>query len=542
MSFQSVRFLFPITFGFALCLAACHGKEATPAPAAVAVHAEPTEQGRQAPDFGGVEKVQVETTATGPTLPAAVDAALRMAVEQVNGKVVSASHTSVTSGISVATQDESVDVTSSAFADVVASRSGGAISDFKILHQRQISRPLETTEEKFDGSRGESYSRGNISASESAEAHADDASAQAAANAEGSWDEKQGAVDAHWSRKQQRMQNEWEVTIAARVAHYRESADAKRPRIVVAMPHAAEATFEVGDRAIDAAQLESQIRGRLSDALTQTQRFTVLDREFTGEVRNELDLIGSGMVKNEDMARVGQMLATDLILIPTIERFEYRRSERKLRLTDRTLVTYAGGGAIALKLINAVTGQVVMSQTFEAELPSTAPTTLGTSVDGGKLANTLMDSLGNDMARTLLLHTFPVAVIRLSGNDVVLNQGGQVVSVGTSYQAVTLGEDLKDPQTGQSLGPMESPCCVIEVTRIGSNVAYGRVAQPGFNLPSFRPGMIELRESLKSQAQPQPQRQVTQQDPTVVADATPKVAKHRSRKAKADSSTGDDNW
>jgi len=181
---------------------------------------------------------------------------------------------------------------------------------------------------------------------------------------------------------------------------------------------------------------------------------------------------------------------------------------------------------------------VVMSQTFEAALPSTAPTTLGMSVDGGKLANTLMDSLGNDMARALLVHTFPVSVIRLSGNDVVLNQGGQAVSQGTRYQAVTLGEDLKDPQTGQSLGPMESPCCVIEVTRIGSNVGYGRIVDSGFSMPNFRPGMIELREPVKEQPV------AAQPNPAIVADAALKPAKHSSGKAtaKAKAPDHDENW
>jgi hypothetical protein len=232
------------------------------------------------------------------------------------------------------------------------------------------------------------------------------------------------------------------------------------------------------------------------------------------------------------------MLATDLILIPTIDRFEYRRSERKLRLADRTLVAYAGGGTISLKLINAVTGQVVMSQTFQAGLPSTAPTTLGTFVDGGKLANTMMDSLGNDMARALLLHTFPVAVIKLSGNDVVFNQGGQAVSVGTRYQAVTLGEELKDPQTGQSLGPMESPCCVIEVTRMGPSVAYGHIVGAGFNLPNFHPGMIELRETLKDAPTTAPPPR-----PTAVADAEPKSAKRAAKEKKSEAAPShDDDW
>ena len=86
----------------AALLAGCQNHEhdaptaSTPAPASTVhsapappVAAKPTPP-RSKPDFGGVSSQHVQTTATGPTLQAAIDAALRLAIEQVNGKVVTA--------------------------------------------------------------------------------------------------------------------------------------------------------------------------------------------------------------------------------------------------------------------------------------------------------------------------------------------------------------------------------------------------------------------------------------------------------------------
>lgn len=67
-------------------------------------------------------------------------------------------------------------------------------------------------------------------------------------------------------------------------------------------------------------------------------------------MQTEIDHINSGNVRVQDSARLGQQLATDLILIPTIERFEYVRSVRKLCSADRELVSYSGGGRITLSV------------------------------------------------------------------------------------------------------------------------------------------------------------------------------------------------
>jgi len=171
----------------------------------------------------------------------------------------------------------------------------------------------------------------------------------------------------------------------------------------------------------------------------------------------EIDHINSGNVRAQDSARIGQQLATDLLLIPTIERFEYPKSVRKLRMSDRELVSYSGGARITLRLLNAATGQVVMSQSFDHKLADADPSTMPRVIDGKSMAAGMMDSLASRIGGAIVTEIFPVSVVSLSGDQVVLSQGGDSLQVGQRWKAVYLGEELKDPQTGNSLGRNRSP-------------------------------------------------------------------------------------
>jgi curli biogenesis system outer membrane secretion channel CsgG len=455
----------------------------------------PQSSARANVDFGGVEHVSITAKGYGKTLSQAVDDALKRGIEQVNGKRVHASTDSVNLTYDISVGGDSVEIEESALTEMVSSKTDGAVTEFKIISQKQITRPVQTskTEYSFSDEGGESSysSSGNSSASAASAA----ASASASASGSSSASVSRGAVKESFKNSSTRNETVWEVEVTAKVAKYRESADAKRPRIVIAPARISQSTFIVGSSRYNGEELGQLVAGRLSDAITQTSRFTVLDRQYTDEISKEMDFIQSGMVKNEDYARVGQMLATDLIVMPRIERFEYLRSSRKMRMVDREIVSYSGGGTISVKVINAVTGQVVLSESYSAELPSTPPTTMSKGIDGGKLMSILMDSITDELVRTMLMKTFPISVVSMSGTDVVLNQGGQGVKLGASYSAVRLGQDIIDPQTGQSLGKMDSPCCTIEVTRIGPNLSYGRILDENFRFSGeFKPGMIELRE------------------------------------------------
>ncbi|WP_307107894.1 CsgG/HfaB family protein [Stenotrophomonas sp. SORGH_AS_0282] len=307
-------------------------------------------------------------------------------------------------------------------------------------------------------------------------------------------DAKRGAQSFESDVSRRTMRSYWKVRVRADIAQYRAPDEQGRPKIVVAQPHVRSGTYAVGDGRVASDEVAAAIRARLNDTLTQTKRFIVLDREFGEEMQAEIDHINSGNVRLQDTARLGQQLATDLILIPTIERFEYPRSVRNLRMSDRQVTSYSGGGRITLRLINATTGEVVMSDSFDHQLASTGPSTLPRVVDGKGMAAAMMDSLSGQIGTAIITEIFPVSVVAMTGDQVVLSQGGESLKAGQRWQAVMLGEELKDPQTGRSLGRNETPCCTIRVDRVASQTSYGTI-EGGADLggASFKPGSIELR-------------------------------------------------
>jgi curli biogenesis system outer membrane secretion channel CsgG len=420
----------------ATLLAACGKQEApveTTAPKAESKLEAPAEKPlRDAPDFGGTTQVAREADGIGSTPELAVLAALQSAVAQVNGVRVASQMQSLRAGLHVDVDGEHVgDIRADAFAQQMIAASQGAVVGYEILSQEEVSQLDEEVIARVRASdAGYSYSA-SASASGSAQAQAEASGGGGSASAsikesykeQASVDAKRGAQSFESDVNRRTMRSYWKVRVRADIAKYRAPDEQGRPKIVVAQPHVRSGTYAVGDGRVASDEVAAAIRARLNDTLTQTKRFIVLDREFGEEMQAEIDHINSGNVRLQDTARLGQQLATDLILIPTIERFEYPRSVRNLRMSDRQVTSYSGGGRITLRLINAATGEVVMSDSFDHQLASTGPSTLPRTVDGKGMAAAMMDSLSGQIGTAIITGIFPVSVVAMTGDQVVLSQG-----------------------------------------------------------------------------------------------------------------------
>lgn len=499
-------------------LSACGKKEETITPTATAEVSAPEEAkpaGTQAPDFGGLTKVSREVEAVGSTQELAVIAALQSAVAQVNGVRVASQMQSIRAGLEVSVNGQSAgNIRSEAFAQKLIGASQGAVTGYEILSQEEIDKLDEEVVARVRASDGGfSYSASassthqvSANAQVNASEHLGRSSAQASAsytgsassNEQGSLDVTRGASSYASDTAYKKMRSYWKVKVRVDVAQYKAPADNGRPKIVVALPKVLAPVYVVGDSRENAQEVAVAVRGRLSDILTQTQRFIVLDREFGSDLQAEIDHINSGNVRVQDSARLGQQLATDLILIPTIERFEYLKAVRQLRMSERELVSYSGGGRITLRLLNATTGEVVLSDSFEHELTAASPSTMPRVIDGKSMAAQMMDSLSGQIGQTIVTQIFPVSVVALTGDQAVLSQGGESLQVGQRWQAVYLGEELRDPQTGRSLGRNEIPIGTIHIDRVSTQTSYGTVEEGPAALGNklFRPGVIELRKML----------------------------------------------
>ena len=547
-------------------LSACDKKE-EPKKVVESVASTPEQPKRNAPDFGGVTKVSREVEAVGSTLELAVVSALQSAVAQVNGVKVASQLQSLRQGLDVSVDGQNAgSIRADAFVQKMVAGSQGAVLGYEILSQEEVDKVDEEVVAKVRASDGGySYSASatsdsnmKVKASGEGNARGGDASASASVSYSGSSassesanvDVKRGASSYSSDLSHKKMRSYWKVKLRAEIAQYKAPDEKGQPKIVVVLPKTLMQSYPVGDSQVPADEVARAVRGRLSDILTQTKRFIVLDREFGTDMQAEIDRINSGNVRAQDSARIGQQLATDLLLIPTLERFEYPKSVRKLRMSDRELVSYSGGGRITLRLINAATGQVVMSQSFEHALASADPSTMPRVIDGKNMAAGMMDSLATQIGGAIVTEIFPVSVVSLDGDQVVLSQGGQSLQVGQRWKAVFLGEELKDPQTGNSLGRKETPVGTIRIDRVAAQTSYGTVEEGGkLSDRPFTPGGIELRGQLPK-AMPADGSVVPSKTVAVPAmvSSSPAPSKAKSPKAtaiepaKANEPVKDDKW
>jgi curli biogenesis system outer membrane secretion channel CsgG/predicted small lipoprotein YifL len=485
------------TLGVALlvaALAACGKKSDAPTPAAAltAVPAAPTAPAvptasavatPPVPDVGKLETVKVSADGYGSSASEAVAEAMQLAILQVNGASVDMTTVKARFGLDVTMNQTWASMRAEAFADAVRTRSGGVIQNFRIVNMDEPVLP----------------------------------------------------------------KGKYKASIEAGIARFDAPAELKKIRLVVAPLRFDRASVPIGGRMVPADEVGAELRQRIQDALVNTGRFAVLDRDFSPEIQQELDMIATGAAPSAEMAKLSQAVSADIVWSGRINNLAYNRHARQLRSSDRQLVSYSGGWSVSQKLVNVATRQIVTGETLTGVAPSTAPTTLGTGVNAGKVLGNMADELVNSVVASILTRTFPITVIALQGPNVVLSQGGQALRTGARYALVMMGTEMKDPQTGQSLGRVETPCCQLVIDRVTPNLSYGHIEGATVPLDTLLPGALQVREQIKVNATGAAvAANNAKATPPAVGEASPRSAPRAPKEAGAPPSTADkkndDKW
>lgn len=428
MKVKNLGFITLVTI--ALC--SCGKKEVTSKPD------EPPKAASAAPipDVGKVDTVPTKADGYGLTPAAATSDAMKTALLQVNGATIDTSSVQVKYGLDVTDGIDSVTLRASEFAERVAQKSGGAITNFKIIN---------VLEPKEKG-------------------------------------------------------GQYKVTIEANIAHFTAPADSKKIKVVVAPVRFDAGSFTIGTETISAQKVAKDIQQQVSSALSNTGRFSILDREIGPDIQKELDMITTGEAPRAETGKLGQAVTADIIWTGHIDTLAYNRHARQLRSSDRELVSYSGGWGVSQKLVNVATRQVMLSDSLQGKAPDVAPTTMGSGINAGQVLQGMESSIANEIVASILARTFPITVVSRDGNTVVLSQGGQSVKVGARYALVAMGKEIKDPQTGESLGRMESPCCEVVIDKVTPKLSYGHLENVKVALDNQLSGSLELREQVKATA------------------------------------------
>lgn len=389
------------------------------------------------PDVGTVGSERVKAIGLGKTAGEAMSEALKMALLQVNGAVLDTESVLAKYGLDVSLDKDSASLRANEFAELAHQRSGGVIQNLRVVS-------MEEPNEKSP--------------------------------------------------------NRYKVTIEANIAKFKPSADMQKVKVVIGPVEFDQPTLEMGDKQVSSADVAATLHQRVNDALVQTGRFAVLDRDFSPEVARELDGIANGQAPSAELSKLSQAASADLVWSAHVSNFAYNRHARKLMTSDRELVSYSGGWGLSEKLVNVATRQVTVSDSLKGSAPDTEPTTLGGGVDGDKVLAGMEDDAVKSIVASILRRLFPLTVVSRDGTNVVLSQGGQAIKEGSRYAVVLMGNEMKDPQTGQSLGRVESPCCDLVVDRVTPNLSYGHLENVHSSLDALPTGALQVRGEAKATA------------------------------------------
>ena len=273
-----------------------------------------------------------------------------------------------------------------------------------------------------------------------------------------------------------------EIKIIAKIPHYKDP-QADRLRLAFIPFRASQQFFESDDKKLAGTAVAAQFAQALAQNIVSTRKFAVLDREYVDAVSGEHQRIAAS-ASGDDLGKLGAILGADYIVCGSVEDLHtgIERTEHpyvKGRFTTRR----HGGMSVAIRIIDVATGQIKLMDTINAKDYINA-NVQSASVE---VSRWLADSCALKITEAI----YPVLVIDLEDGAAILNQGGDMIRVGDKYELFTLGKELRDPRTGESLGRRERKCGLIQITRSNPKMSEARVLE----------GARELQTALETKQQ-----------------------------------------
>ena len=292
----------------------------------------------------------------------------------------------------------------------------------------------------------------------------------------------------------------WVAEITAQIARFKTSKSANRKRIAVIDLIGRQGCCLTAEGELNPDVAAYEVSSAISNFLVQSRKFTVLDRSFQGFAEAERNTLKtSENMPVKELAKLGQELFADMILVGNLNSIRLKKAQRKMSTSDRVLEYLAGNIATNIRIIDTATGQIKFSSSLRMN-PKDLDLNLGSDIF------TISKKVGERVGFTVLNAIYPIQVTGVTEKNVVdLNTGGDVVSVGQVFDLMLLGEKIKDAYTKESLGKRETKIGTVEITQVSPKQSRGKATliNETSNLETnFKPKMyiLRLNNSSKKQA------------------------------------------
>jgi len=261
----------------------------------------------------------------------------------------------------------------------------------------------------------------------------------------------------------------WVVKLKVTVAKYKVSKQANRLRLAV-MPFK---THGAKGKVKDISDFSILIGQSLASFLTQTRKFAVLDRDFTSEQNTELNSVSDGDRPVEELARLGNKLSADYMVVGKIHSIVGTPRLTVMRSTGKEFKKLERHVSLSFLIIDVATGQIKFSDQYNK-----TDTVNGGNFDLSNLANKVIYQIGNKVLNSI----YPIRVESVNNKVIYLGQGGSSLKKGQKLKLIKLGKKIVDSYTKESLGREEIDIGLVEIIDVQAKQSKAKISKSQVDL------------------------------------------------------------
>jgi curli biogenesis system outer membrane secretion channel CsgG len=214
------------------------------------------------------------------------------------------------------------------------------------------------------------------------------------------------------------------------------------------------------------------IDGQTIDSLNGTRKFEVVARSDMDALLEEGGLTGQAVQPGE----------ADYLIVPSVDDFQdyiERASfggigkvaeKRKIRLGMVARIYDVKNG-----------GKLVESANFQLDNKNIQELMTQSARSGmfsDELLRQIAEEMGSQVANRVVDVIYPARIIALTGPQATVNRGdGTGIAVGQNWDVFALGEEMIDPDTGESLGSSEVKVGTLRIDRVTPKFSSGTLTE-----------------------------------------------------------------
>ena len=210
----------------------------------------------------------------------------------------------------------------------------------------------------------------------------------------------------------------------------------------------------------------------LVSKITQSRKFTVLDRENSKYYVQEKNFILSQNSSKLELLKLGKRLGSDYLVVGQILDYKVDKVTEHNNIGIPETSSLVCEATVSYRILAMATQQIKWSETVSTTF----------SLDGSvsdKSAEAIvalsMDKIAGEILNHILSNIYPPMILAVTSGSIIVNQGGNSIHQGDIFKTYKKGERLVDPYTHEFLGYEELETGTIKITAVRPKISYAKL-------------------------------------------------------------------